>query len=172
MAACLGVGLIVVVSAGAAGPAAAGPSFVPGTPFDAGLEPTAVVVADFNRDQTPDLAVTGCVETVDPDSGETTTYSDLKILLGDGSGGVRPGAPPPLPPDALTCGSLATADFNGDGAPDLAVAISSGSGVATEFSPRSTATSATRGRSRSPTSTVITNRISSRRTSTATCHCC
>jgi FG-GAP-like repeat len=130
MALSLGVALILVVSAAAARTAAADASFVPATPFDAGLSPTGVAVADFNGDHTPDLAVTGCATTVDPDSGEETTYSDLKILLGDGSGGVRPGTPPPLPPNAVTCSPPASADFNGDGKPDLAVPISSGTAIA------------------------------------------
>ncbi|MGN6430812.1 MAG: FG-GAP repeat domain-containing protein, partial [Gaiellaceae bacterium] len=47
----------------------------------------------------------------------------------DGSGNFRRVAAPPLPAGAQTC-SLASADFNGDGSPDLAVAISSGSAVA------------------------------------------
>src|SRR6266516_987987 len=119
MAASVAAVLILVVTAGAAGTAVVDPSFVPGPAFDAGYAPTGVAVADFNRDHVPDLAVANCLDEVDAD-GIPERGSEVTILLGDGSGGVRPGAPPPLPAGAWTC-SLASADFNGDGSPDLAV---------------------------------------------------
>ena len=111
--------LVLAMSASAGGTAGGDPSFVPGPSFDAGYAPAGVVVADFNRDQKPDLAVSNCIDTYDY-GGEEEIGSKVVILLGDGHGGARPGAPPPLPADVWTC-ALASADFNGDGASDLAV---------------------------------------------------
>jgi FG-GAP-like repeat len=111
--------LVLVVSASAGGGAGGVPSFVPGPSFDAGYAPAEAVVADFNRDQKPDLAVANCIDTYDY-GGEEEIGSEVVILLGDGHGGARPGAPPPLPADVWTC-ALASADFNGDGSADLAV---------------------------------------------------
>ena len=119
MAASVAAVLILVVAAGAAGIAVVGPSFVPGPAFDGGYAPTGVAVADFNRDHVPDLAVANCLDEQDA-VGNEERASEVTILLGDGSGGVRPGAAPPLSAGAWTC-SLAGADFNGDGSPDLAV---------------------------------------------------
>jgi FG-GAP-like repeat len=119
--------LLAVSTAGAAGDAVVDPSFVPGAAFDAGLSPAAAAVADFNRDQAPDLAVASCLDWQDV-AGNQQSRSEVKILLGDGSGGFRAG-PPPLRAGARTC-SLASADVNHEGAPDLAVAVSSGSAVA------------------------------------------
>jgi hypothetical protein len=126
--AAMGAALLLVVSAGAVGSATVDPSFAPGPAFDAGLKPTDVAVADFNGDHTPDLAVANCLSAMTPD-GNTVTRSDVRILLGDGSGNFRRGPAPPLPAGAQTC-SLAAVDFNGDGSPDLAVAISSGTAAA------------------------------------------
>src|SRR4051812_47151667 len=111
--------LVLVVSASAGGGAGGDPSFVPGPSFDAGYAPAEAVVADFNRDQKADLAVANCIDTYDY-GGEEEIGSEVVILLGDGHGGARPGAPPPLPADVWTC-ALASADFNGDGSADLAV---------------------------------------------------
>jgi hypothetical protein len=122
----LGAALILVVSAGAA-QTAADPSFVSGPAFDAGYGPAGAVVGDFNRDQKPDLAVANCVDYYDSE-GEEEIGSKVEILLGDGNGGVRPGTPPPLPNGSVMC-SLATADLNGDGAPDLAIVDSTGKDV-------------------------------------------
>ena len=127
MATSLGVALILVVSAGAARTAVNDPSFVPGPSFDAGYGPAGAVVADFNRDQKPDLAVANCIDYYDSE-GEEEIGSKVQILLGDGNGGARPGAPPPLPTGAIMC-SLATADLNGDGAPDLAIVDSIGKDI-------------------------------------------
>lgn len=124
----LGAALVLVVSAGAAGTPAADPSFVSGPGFDAGYAPVEAAVADFNRDGKPDLAVANCIDTYDY-GGEEEIGSEVVILLGDGHGGARPGTPPPLPADVWTC-ALASADFNGDGSPDLAVLDSSAKTVA------------------------------------------
>src|SRR5262245_35873623 len=128
-AAATSVALVLVVSAGAAGPAAVDPSFAPGVAFDAGLQPTDSLAADFNGDHKLDLAVTNCFDGVNSADGTPITESDVRVLLGDGAGGFRRATAPPVPAGAMTC-SLASADFNGDGAPDLAVAISRGRAVA------------------------------------------
>jgi len=123
------VALVLVVSAGAALTAAVDPSFAPGVAFDAGLKPTDSLVADFNGDHKPDLAVANCFNGINSVDGSPVTASDVRILLGDGAGGFSRGPAPPLPAGSMTC-SLASADFNSGGAPDLAVAISSGKAVA------------------------------------------
>jgi hypothetical protein len=68
------------------------------------------VIADFNGDGVPDIAA------VDVDS------SSLDVLLGDPA---HPGQFLPGPTIAITStvASIATADFNGDGVPDLAVIV-------------------------------------------------
>lgn len=72
-------------------------------------EANAVAVADFNGDGIPDIAVS--------DSNSSQTL--LAILLGKGDGTFTPVSTSPtvgLYPD-----SIAVADYNGDGIPDLAV---------------------------------------------------
>lgn len=123
------IALVLVVSAGAAAPAPVDPSFAPGVAFDAGLRPTDSLAADFNGDHNLDLAVANCFNAVKSADGTPITESDVRGLLGDGAGGFSRGPALPLPAGAMTC-SLASADFNGGGAPDLAVAISSGKAVA------------------------------------------
>jgi hypothetical protein len=120
---------MLAVSTAGATSASADPSFAPGAAFDAGIHPTDVVVADFNGDHAPDLAVANCLDVIDSGTGNTLSRSEVRILRGDGKSTFLAGSPPSLPAGAQTC-SLASADFNGDNAPDLAVAISSGSAVA------------------------------------------
>ena len=82
----------------------------PGTPFAAGLTPTALVLSDFNGDGIPDLAV-------------ALGTGGVAVFLGNGSGGF---AAPNGSPFATGNGpqAVVSADFNGDGYPDLAVANS------------------------------------------------
>ncbi len=101
-----------------------------GSPFAAGTSATSVAIADLNGDARPDLA------TANSSSGSVT------VLLGNGSGGFTPA---PGSPFAAGSGpfSVAIADLNGDGKPDLATANSgtanSGSGNVTVLLNASTA---------------------------------
>jgi hypothetical protein len=81
---------------------------VPGFPVDV----TQLVVADFNGDGIPDLAV------IDSDN------SVVDILLGDGAGSFT--SETTNPPISGIPSYFATGDFNGDGKADLAVAQNDG----------------------------------------------
>lgn len=74
-----------------------------------------VVAADLNGDGHTDLVVTTS------DEGNNYGYSSVFVLLGDGSGGFAPasGSPFAAPTNPT---SVAVADFNRDGHPDLAIA--------------------------------------------------
>src|SRR4051812_10336714 len=82
---------------------------LPGSPFPAGASPCCIAVADFNSDGKLDLAVANRI----PFGGTVT------LLFGNGAGAFTAGS-------ILSAGdapwAIATADFNGDGAADLAVA--------------------------------------------------
>lgn len=80
--------------------------------------PVSAIAADFNRDGISDaaLAVTG-----PPDR--------VEILLGKGDGTLAPSLDISVPHGVF---ALASADFNGDGNPDLAVLISSENGADAE----------------------------------------
>jgi hypothetical protein len=86
--------------------------------FAVGVDPTAIVVADFNGDGNPDLAVV---------NGGSNTVS---ILLGDGTWNFTDIA------DLSVGGgpaAIAVADFNADGIPDLAIANSATNSVSVLF---------------------------------------
>ena len=78
-----------------------------------GTDPYSLAVADFNGDGIADLAVVNLFG---------NTGGTVKILLGNGDGTFAP--MPALIPGSLPL-AIATADFNGDGKPDLAVTNSS-----------------------------------------------
>ena len=77
----------------------------------AGITPTAVLVADFNGDGIPDLAVAN--------SGS----NNVSILMGSGYGVFKNAVNIPV---ALSPTDVITGDFNGDGQIDLAVTTSVG----------------------------------------------
>lgn len=74
-----------------------------------GSSPSSVAIADFNRDGNSDLAVA----IVGP--------NDVTVFLGNGDGTFRAAAGGPVPV-GVTPYSIAVADFNGDGIPDLVTA--------------------------------------------------
>jgi uncharacterized repeat protein (TIGR01451 family) len=86
---------------------------LPGSPFSAGSNPSALAVADFNKDGKPDIAVANAGS------------NDVTILLNLGLGFNR------LQPVAAGADprGIVAADFNGDGSPDLAVTNNSANNV-------------------------------------------
>ena len=86
-------------------------TFRPAVSFAAGVNPKAAVAADFNRDGNRDLAVLN--------SGSATDPGGVSVLLGTGSGQFGTAATYAVGANPRT---LATADVNGDGKPDLIVA--------------------------------------------------
>lgn len=102
--------LIAGSAAGATGASEADPSFAPGPSLPVGLTASADTVGDFDGNGSADLAVTN--------SGYK---NNLRILLNDGAGHLHmaPGSPFKV---GRYPSSVAAADFNHDGRPDLAVA--------------------------------------------------
>jgi hypothetical protein len=74
-----------------------------------GSEPADTILADFNEDGRPDAVVTNGVN------------GTVSILLGDGSGSVKPAQGSPFSVNGYLPGAVAKADFNGDGHVDLAI---------------------------------------------------
>jgi len=72
-------------------------------------DPTSIVTADFNRDGNLDLVTTNFES------------SDISVLLGKGDGTFQPAVDHLIGSFSFATNILATADFNGDGNPDLAI---------------------------------------------------
>src|SRR5258707_15039692 len=79
------------------------------TQIAVGKGPNSVVIADFNRDGKPDIAVAN------------GTDNTVTILLGDGKGKFTEAKGSPFPA-GNSPNDICVADFNGDGIPDLAFA--------------------------------------------------
>jgi hypothetical protein len=87
-------------------------TFGPRTDFGTGIDPSSVAIADLNADGRPDLVVAN--------AGYHGEYGNtVSVLLGKGDGTFGPKTDFQTSVGAL---ALATADLNGDGRPDLAVA--------------------------------------------------
>ncbi len=89
-------------------------SFLPARALSAGAVPYGMAVGDFNGDGTQDLAVTDLTSA--PTGG-------VSVLLGTGTGSFQV---PPSFAVGISPESVAVADLNGDGIPDLVVANSGG----------------------------------------------
>jgi len=99
---------------------------------DATFQPSAVAAADFNGDGNMDIAVTLNSQSL---VFGTPAFGEFQILLGNGNGTFQPPITISVPVVNQTIATLAalldqvaTADFNGDGRPDLAI-LSSGNGI-------------------------------------------
>ena len=90
------------------------------TPKNTGLTEfsSVMAVADFNLDQKSDLAVSSV------DSSTGTAVVTLSVFLGKGDGTFLPAKQTPVPNPSG--GALASADFNRDSKPDVAVVTSTG----------------------------------------------
>lgn len=89
--------------------------FLPAVTYAAGQYPDAVAVADLNGDGYPDLVVAnGCVTSSDCSLGA------VSVLLGNGDGTFRSAVTYDATEGEAT--SVAVADLNGDGHPDIVVA--------------------------------------------------
>jgi hypothetical protein len=97
------------------------PLFLPVVTYDSGGDEShSVAVADVNGDGKPDLLVANyCV------SSNNCAEGSVGVLLGRGDGTFQPAVA--YSSGGSTTASLAVADLNGDGKPDLVVASQSGS---------------------------------------------
>ncbi len=103
---------------------ATAPTFAPQVTFNVGTLPVSVAVADFNGDGRPDLAVANEDDTVSVLLNTTAPQTVLPSF-----GGKQTFAAGSL------ASSVAAADFNGDGRPDLAVSDSGAGRVAVLLNP-------------------------------------
>ena len=91
------------------GDGASGFTAAAGSPFAVGPHPQSVAVADFNRDGNLDVVTANSVG------------STVSVLLGNGAGGFTAAAGSPFAV-GTNPQSVAVADFNGDGKPDIVTA--------------------------------------------------
>jgi hypothetical protein len=98
-------------------------TFKPVVNYPVGSGPAGIAIADFNGDGKPDIAVAN------------TGSANVSVLYGKGNGTFKPARDLPFASGSLPI-SVAAADFNGDGAPDLAVALDYANEVAVELNTR------------------------------------
>ena len=92
------------------GDGSGGLSPAPGSPFaSGGSQPFGVAVGDFNGDSKPDVTL--------GNAGSDT----VAVLLGDGSGRLRPANHSPFASGGITPTGVAVGELNGDSKPDVAV---------------------------------------------------
>jgi FG-GAP-like repeat len=91
--------------------------------YNVGSGPAGIAIADLNGDGNPDIAVAN------------TGSSNVSILLGSGGGKFKLAETLAYPNSSLAI-DVASEDFNGDGAPDLAVALDYANEVAVQLNPR------------------------------------
>ena len=82
-----------------------------GRPLALGGRPDGMTAADFNSDGKPDLAVASANPNI------------VKVLLGDGSGGLTAASGAPVAVGGSTTGKVVAADLNRDGKVDLVVPL-------------------------------------------------
>jgi hypothetical protein len=107
----------------------------PESPISVGVDPLALVAADFNQDGNTDLAVDNYGLITQPNT------QTLTLLLGDGKGNFSPAGPPAQL--AFSPNDMVPADFNQDGTIDLAIPQLAGFDTAillNEFTQTATAT--------------------------------
>jgi FG-GAP-like repeat/FG-GAP repeat len=104
-----------ILASAPAGPRTAPVSFDPAVAYSSGgIGAMSVAVADLNGDGTPDLVVANwCI------LGNVCASSSVAVLLGKGNGTFR--APMTYSSGGVNSNSVAVADVNGDGKPDLVV---------------------------------------------------
>jgi hypothetical protein len=109
------------------------PLFLPAVTYDAGgLNPNAVAFADVNGDGKPDLVVANCEPVGSAICVNTGNTADglVAVFLGEGNGTFA--APLTFDSGGANAMSVAVADVNGDGKPDLVVANCAVSGTGAE----------------------------------------
>ncbi len=91
----------------------------PGSPITVGLRPIVLVAMDFDHDGNTDLVVDNFGVNTDYGPGVNPSTQTLAILKGDGKGGFT--QPYPTTQLGNSPSDLIEADFNGDGATDVAI---------------------------------------------------
>jgi len=98
-------------------------TFKPVVNYAVGGGPAGIAITDFNGDGKLDIAVAN------------TGSATVSLLYGKGNGTFKPAQDLNFPNNSLPI-SVAAADFNGDGAPDLAVALDYANEVAVQLNTR------------------------------------
>jgi hypothetical protein len=95
-------------------------TFQPGVTYDSGgFEATSAVIGDVNGDGIPDVIVTNCGPSGVRCYGGPDAIGVISVLLGNGDGTFRQGGT--YSSGGYYTNSVAIADINGDGNPDLVV---------------------------------------------------